>query len=98
MATETKAQHSPGPWKLNGPMTVESQDCWVCTTDSGDVNDGDQDKANALLIAAAPELLEMLQLAAKEIAALNSLRGVKGSRVYDKVCAAIAKAEGHDAR
>ena len=56
----TKAQHTPGPWEtfLN--------DTQVGTADTAEGiaalwRDGDEQKANARLIAAAPELLDELE-------------------------------------
>lgn len=61
MKTENK--HTPGPWGLN-----KSTDIWI---KAGPVHvatiprayDGDWSEANARLIAAAPDLLESLELA-----------------------------------
>jgi hypothetical protein len=54
-------QHTPGPWKTNG-------DPYVSTADGKrsiafcDTRHGHEDRANARLIAAAPELLEALKV------------------------------------
>lgn len=60
-ATEMKAQHTPGPWKVS-----RRANRFICT-ELGEVlamcdssQSVDRNKANARLIAAAPELLEAL--------------------------------------
>ena len=68
------SKHTPGPWfidKVNeGQWDVchecDDENCWTvihqATTEIGNVEDRltDEDKANARLISAAPELLEAL--------------------------------------
>jgi hypothetical protein len=54
------SEHTPGPWKTNG-------DPYVSTADGKrsiafcDTRQAHEDRANARLIAAAPDLLEALQ-------------------------------------
>ena len=82
------SKHTPGPWRIgtpppNGEQTIGTQHglmVAVVTTGSGVPT-----KANARLIAAAPELLEALQ----EI--VNAADGDAGLK---KARAAIAKATG----
>ena len=50
-------KHTPGPWTNSGG-TIESIDGWHVASAHG--NGGDQ-LANAMIIAAAPELLETLE-------------------------------------
>ena len=58
------AKHTPGPWKLTDAYTVEGQDGQAIT----EVYDQsanvlcEETIANAALIAAAPELLEALEI------------------------------------
>lgn len=56
------------------------------------IDDMEEEAANALLIAAAPELLENLQFL------LDAARTEPGMSIYkahmDRACAAIAKAKG----
>lgn len=52
-----KAQHTSGPWRLNG-TAVESEDQYIASVDDETHDDGE---ANVRLIAAAPRLLEALQ-------------------------------------
>jgi hypothetical protein len=58
----SNSKHTPGPWKQGSthPENVSAGSALVCTTLSrGRFND--EQKANARLIAAAPDLLEALQ-------------------------------------
>jgi len=55
-------KHTPGPWTNSGG-TIESADGWHVASVHG--NGGDQ-LANARLIAAAPEMLELLEAALVE--------------------------------
>lgn len=65
-------KHTPGPWFITGSMTkyVEAripgrmiQEVAACGPTAADDGYGDQQMANAQLIAAAPELLESLTYA-----------------------------------
>ncbi len=98
-------RHTPGPWiwannhcglygagKDNAVLHFASYEgMWLA---------GDNEKANARLIAAAPDLLEALQLAGPALRqALSTLDSgdaetIKIQRANAVVCAAIAKAEG----
>ena len=81
-------KHTPGPWKIgtpppNGEQTVGTdQGLMVAVATTGA---GVQTKANASLIAAAPDLLDVLEELVAEF-------GVCG--LTEKACAAIAKATG----
>jgi len=60
-------KHTPGPWSYDGTPTphriiANSENIAQCFHVSGDAND-DQLRANARLIAAAPELLKLLDRA-----------------------------------
>jgi hypothetical protein len=88
-------QHTPGPWQVNSndPLHVcdadgESRGCSpIAFVQVG--NDGRWTaKANARLIAAAPELLERLE----EL--LEYSENLRGSGVYNRARAAINKATG----
>lgn len=61
----TKAQHTPGPWKANGPQVTAQGDMRrvVVATVNGYVfgPHADEPLANAHLIASAPALLEALE-------------------------------------
>ena len=81
-------KHTPGPWKIgtpppNGEQTVGTdQGLMVAVATTGA---GVQTKANASLIAAAPDLLDALEELVAEF-------GVCG--LTEKARAAIAKATG----
>ena len=87
----TTTQHTPGPWKVSDKRDA---DCSVVTSPTGPVaktywtQNVPEMRANAHLIAAAPELL----------AALKALEGSfekhRPKTMWDAARAAIAKAEG----
>ena len=96
--------HTPGPWTIEG--TRDSDEFWV-VKDEGPVCEisqtfgyPDADEANARLIAAAPELLAIVQHLAD--AQRDGAQGVHFGALFgdddvttlgDAVTAAIAKAE-----
>ena len=54
-------KHTPGPWQVrhaDGLFAIASEDGWIGTTD-GD-RDENAERANAHLIAAAPEMYQAL--------------------------------------
>lgn len=58
MANETKtnaARHTPGPWRVGSGCVVGSDDRMICG--SALSRTGDEQNANAHLIAAAPDML-----------------------------------------
>ena len=80
-------KHTPAPWHVANGVQVRSEKdqlarVWMMRAGEG--------KANARLIAAAPELLEALE------SALTILIDSVGDFDYDKARAAIAKAKGED--
>lgn len=98
------AKHTPGPWFVSH---VSDQRCEVGTADNPEMVTvwggkcaknipADQVAANALLIAAAPELLEALKALVKVIAPDGNIG--KCEQFFKepllKAAAAIAKAEG----
>jgi hypothetical protein len=99
------AKHTPGPWHLrpeivtqdfwNGDLKriVSEQGTSVGLVDTRD----DYDKANAALIAAAPEMLEALEYLVKEVTVLPGTGrkdGNIGHRHMNKILDAIKKARG----
>ena len=98
------SKHTPGPWKLIGQ--TDSGVSWVCPADSEELCDGfatvwSNGKANARLIASAPDLLEALQraVACGIVPTTSVLDGGAASyseqvRTADAIRAAIAKATG----
>ena len=102
----TAAKHTPGPWAQHpsfpwiikqdlSPIADVSSGVAVCNTtaheNSGFFPTPDEGRANAILIAAAPERRQALQ-------AMGGKRGVRqgyaSCETYDKARAAIAKATG----
>lgn len=86
---EQTMSHTPGPWEVDKRMSgynvkVKDQDYYICET-FGEYDD--VDKADAHLIAAAPELLEALE----ELLGWEILCPVE---FEEKARAAIAKARG----
>lgn len=101
------SKHTPGPWFITGRMTkyIEAridggmlQEVAACGPTEADCGYGDQQRANAMLIAAAPDLLEALES--------SNLNLHTGTMFIDGECkcsqcefvrkarAAIAKAKG----
>ena len=95
---------TPGPWAVVGNMTkyVEArlisgliQEVAACGPTAADEGYGQQQEANARLIASSPDLLEALQ----DVDALWMHHSIahgdgKISPLHEKVIAAIAKATG----
>lgn len=50
--------HTPGPWEPEGPRVYTSGKGATLIATTGHLRDSDQEKANARLIAAAPDLYE----------------------------------------
>lgn len=94
----SKQGHTPGPWFITGNMTryIEAsigggliQEVASCGPTEADNGYGEQQMANARLIAAAPELLEALEHAVK-----TAEWDTYGRASLNKARAAIAKARG----
>lgn len=104
------AQHTPGPWdfKTKWCDQVVSTDGCICVLT--DFNAGGahrtilERRKNALLIAAAPELLDAVRKAEhtfRHYASLHTAKGPEGAdkaarntEMADRMAAAIAKAAG----
>lgn len=56
-----KNQHTPGPWAVSPYNNIVSKNGTVAKTEQMPGNDDEERKANAHLIAAAPDLLSALQ-------------------------------------
>jgi hypothetical protein len=81
-------EHTPGPWKIGKDTRVIGADSEVvCFGNSAN----DKNKANARLIAAAPELLEALK---EIIGECPDPKLPYGHRINEIARAAIAKAQG----
>jgi hypothetical protein len=93
-------KHTPGPWVVNKQhKTISYKGCFdVATADNeyliaqtiGGL--GEQEEANARLIAAAPDLLEALKQLAS--VAIGTEHGKQFEYQIDLAIAAIAKATG----
>jgi hypothetical protein len=97
------SKHTPGPWKatkfnehtgLIDPHCIYIEPKVAVVERS--VSSPEVDLANAHLIAAAPDLLEALELCRSELAAMKSEIGFRGTTidVINTADAAIARARG----
>ena len=91
---ELKFQGTPGPWHVN--KNYKNQVCADINLPIANVHSllhPAEIKANARLIAAAPELLEVSQEMASELKRISGLlKGLKNSSLIDKAEAVIKKA------
>lgn len=91
-----KAEHTPGPWKVQilwqfGMVSVVQSPAAPVAFTGVEHRSADENEANARLIAAAPELLDLC-LGMRD---LIDRCGVKVGAEFDaQLSAAIAKAEG----
>ena len=83
------AKHTPGPWAVN-VRTVWGESRVIANTTTGAGVSDNQDEANARLIAAAPDLLELLT----ELYERNQIKVFIPLEVSKRMKAAIAKATG----
>lgn len=100
MASRSGAQYTPGPWKFDDvlgcreikgdkyPPHRQGQYRPIAST-HGLAND-DEDRANARLISAAPDLLEALEWIVED--------GASDSRALEVARAAILKATGKESQ
>ena len=99
-STKSVVAHTPGPWHTGGTGGLIVFDASGYATANATVfhgrNEDGESAANARLIAAAPELLEALELAVATIERLGVQRGPfkSGQGTLDVALAAIAKARG----
>lgn len=98
----SNAQHTPGPWETLTFSNHELQTDFAMVKIGGRVHMvgySDEDKANARLIAAAPELLDALKLLLEHAEGLIAEEYPKSMHKeqmaqFDSYRAAIAKATG----
>ncbi len=92
-----KFNGSPAPWRINA---VDYHDYGLIDAEGGEIMllkaECEQDDHNASLIAAAPELLESLQLAEKAMAEGRNVTYPEWYGVINKARAAISKALGEE--
>lgn len=86
--------YTPGPWSLDGfPTAIWANGVWIASTNMDNVPI-DERRANARLIAAAPELLVALKAFPMLFVPASSAWGRQVQEWQDIALAAIAKAEG----
>ena len=91
------SKHTPGPWRVVDSWTdhmVEGQNGEEIIWQDGPHNTPTINKANARLIAAAPELLEALEHMLQSFLITQSLDDYPIEAPCNKARAAIAKAKG----
>ena len=95
-------KHTDGPWHITKETKFHTMGTFITVRDSRDgviAGTHVNDKANAHLIAAAPDLLEALRWFADELPSIIRTHCPLGvpmsaSKAHNIACAAIAKAEG----
>lgn len=99
--------HTPGPWKVKSDYNVFGVGGRLVANSGGHSGSvrpeeiHEENKANARLIAAAPELLEAAKRAQELISSAIDLEYVSGKPgdpaavIWRELDAAITKAEGH---
>ena len=92
------SKHTPGPWNtmVSGGSVWSSGGEWVCDPSDRHAYPTDTQRANARLIAAAPDMLEALEA----VVAWQDGDGdfnLHAIAAEEQVRAAIAKAKGEDA-
>lgn len=93
MSNTTK--HTPGPWSYTSRGDIIGNGCSLALVkSSAAIVSEEQDKANARLIAAAPDLLAELQEMAEVLNSGIICRIEPDSAKAAKIRAAIAKAKG----
>jgi hypothetical protein len=100
----SEAKHTPGPWLLGNEFEddtelsiINDDDHRICEIGPFLQEWTDEERANALLIAAAPEMLEALKRVAYEDDRKRGFYFVIHQTIMQQVKAAIAKAEGRNA-
>lgn len=96
------SKHTPGPWEertdAHGRGRISAGGVWIATTwlATGDGNDAPQlpARANARLIAAAPDLLEALKAIVKSLADQDDEGLIEHAQQMIDARAAIAKVKG----
>ena len=91
--------HTPGPWDtVDGAILCKNVNAYgnfhIARFDRGDEPITDEDRANARLITAAPDLLAALELCLPFVDAVRRMSGGDGDATAMQARAAIAKARG----
>ncbi len=87
----TAPKFTPGPWVTNGTAIEQAQERNTLVVAYVEDRQNDDHRANARLIAAAPELYESLS---DLIRAARAIDGFRGSPLESDCLNAIAKARG----
>ena len=95
----SNTQHTPGPWSHATPGNIDGpKGQMIARVHRPSLDDYAGQEANAQLIAAAPEMLETLEVVAERCAALIMCAADDEPGVYDgvmgSIAIAIAKAKG----
>lgn len=102
MNTQTEVQHTPGPWKISrcsDSREIISHTCGItfriASADSGlgRANGDNEARANARLIASAPDMLEMLYTVLPSVEESDEFNK-PSKKLGPIVRALISKAEG----
>jgi hypothetical protein len=93
------SKYTPGPWELRNEFGMQGliyprQAANPVASVTGYYTLTRQTEANARLIAAAPELLEALELLVSTYFDTSGAHGLNEREIVDKAYAAIAKAKG----
>ena len=80
------AEHTPGPWQVIYPGIYDVENAYPIAVLSRKLRDGPEIDANARLIAAAPDLLEVLEDLVYQLAGHEPQ--------WEDARAAVAKAKG----
>ena len=99
-----KSKHTPGPWSVNdiyphqvGAYLQGKPGRFVCETinhAAGNCCHTEEDRSNARLIAAAPELLAALELALTTLSSVACNESDEIDNVKTEIANAINKAKG----
>jgi hypothetical protein len=97
-----KTKYTPGPWEIKSinfeELQIVSPEYVIATMETGTlINDEKfekEQKANALLIASAPDLLEALKMAKEFFELVVMPEGPEEDKIYPAVYEAIKKATG----
>lgn len=99
--TDTTTEHAPGHWRVSKEqgrsrrLVMAGERCVAIVRPTHQTRAG-QGRANARLIAAAPELLAALETAHKVLILIDAEIGINDSGAIARACAALAKARGED--
>lgn len=91
--THMKKQHTPGPWAVSPYNNITSRNGTVAKTEQMPGNYESEQKANAHLIAAAPDLLSALKETIEYLETF-ACHDEQGRAAIKSANAAISKAEG----